>query len=145
MVKLCIRKLYKSFKREINIKFVTHYKTTKILFFANAKSKTPTLSQSSGVYKFTCPSGSCNYIGKTEQTLHERTEENAYLSKKSNEQSVIYDNFSTCLCYSQILELFKVINHDIKGTKFNINQIRSNTIVLDKGDIGTNWHLKIHY
>ena len=145
MVKLCIKKLYKSFKREINIKFVTHYKTTKISFFANAKNKTPTLSQSSGVYKFTCPAGSCNYIGKTEQTLHERTEENAYLSKKSNEQSAIYEHFSTCLYYSHILELFKVINHDIKGTKFNINQIRSNTIVLDKGDIGTNWHLKKHY
>ena len=45
MVKKCIKKLYKSFKPEINVKFVTHYKTTKILFFTNIKGKTPSLSQ----------------------------------------------------------------------------------------------------
>ena len=73
MVKKCIKKLYKSFKRKINIKFVTHYKTTKISFFTNTKDKTPSLSQSSVVYKFTCPGYSCHYIGKTERTLSERT------------------------------------------------------------------------
>ena len=46
MAKKCIKKLYKSFKREINVKFVTHYKTTKISFFTNTKDKTPSLSQS---------------------------------------------------------------------------------------------------
>ena len=81
MVKSCIKKIYKSFKRQINIKFVTHYKTTKISFFANAKGITPTLSQSSLVYKFTRPGCSCNYIGKTERTLHKRTEEHAYPNK----------------------------------------------------------------
>ena len=55
MLKSCIKKLYKSFKREINVKFVTHYKTIKISFFTNTKDKTPSLSQSSVVYKFTCP------------------------------------------------------------------------------------------
>ena len=73
MVKSCIKKLYRSFKREFNVKFVTHYKTTKMSFFTNSKDKTPSLSQSFVVYKFTCPSCSCNYIGKTERTLHERT------------------------------------------------------------------------
>ena len=32
IVKSCIKKLYRSFKREINVKFVTHYKTTKMSF-----------------------------------------------------------------------------------------------------------------
>ena len=41
MVKLCIKKLYKSFKREINVKFFTRDKTTKLSFFANTKDKTP--------------------------------------------------------------------------------------------------------
>ena len=61
--------------RNYNIKFVTHDKTTKILFFANTNDETPTLSQSSALYKFTCPGCSCNYIGKTEWSLHERTKE----------------------------------------------------------------------
>ena len=48
-------------------------RTTKTLFFTNTKDKTLSLSQSSVVYMFTCPGCSCNYIGKTERTLHERT------------------------------------------------------------------------
>ena len=96
MIKSCIKKLYRSFKREVNVKFVTHYKTTKMSFFTNTKDKTSSLSQSSVVYQFTCPGCSCNYIGKTERNLHERTEEHAYCNKKSNEQSAIYEHLSTC-------------------------------------------------
>ena len=44
MAKSCIKKLYKSFKRKINVKFVTHLKTAKMLFFTNTKDKTPSLS-----------------------------------------------------------------------------------------------------
>ena len=44
MVKTCINKLLKKFKREIKVKFVTHYKTTKTVFYTNTKDKTPSLS-----------------------------------------------------------------------------------------------------
>ena len=37
-------------------------------FFANTKDRTPSLSQSSLVHKFTCPGYSCNYIGKADLT-----------------------------------------------------------------------------
>ena len=47
MVKSCIKKLYKIFKRETNVKFITHYETTKMSFFRNIKNKTRSLSQSS--------------------------------------------------------------------------------------------------
>ena len=40
-----MKKLYKSFKQEINVKFVTHYQTTKMLFFTHTKDKTPSLIQ----------------------------------------------------------------------------------------------------
>ena len=65
MVKPCIKKLYKSFKKEINVKLATHYKTTKMPLFTNTKDKTCTLNQSSVVYKFTCPGCSSNCISKT--------------------------------------------------------------------------------
>ena len=104
MVKTCIKKLYKSFKRGINVKFVTHCKTTKMTFFTNAKDKTLSLSQSSVVHKFTCPCCSCNYIGKTEQTLHERTKEHVYPNKKSNRQSAIYEHLSTFPHYGHIVD-----------------------------------------
>ena len=118
MVKSFIKKLYRSFKRESNVKFLTQYKTTKMSFFTNTKDKTPTLGQSSVAYKFTFPSCSCNYICKTERTLHEGTEENVYSNKKSNEKSAIYEHLSTCPYYSHIVDLFNVINHD-----FNCNKI----------------------
>ena len=124
MVISCIKKLYRSFKREINVKFATHYKTTKMLFFTNTKDKTLSLSQSSIVYRFTCPGCSCNYIGKTERTLPERTEEHAYHKKKSNKQSAIDEHLSTCPQYRHIVDLFNVNNHDAHFNKFDINQIR---------------------
>ena len=64
-------------------------------FFTNTKDKTLSLSQLSVVYKFTCPGCCCNFIGKSQRTLHERTEEHAYPNKKNNEQSAIYEHLST--------------------------------------------------
>ena len=52
--------------------FVIHYKTTKMSFFTNTKDKTPSLSQSSVVYKFTCPGCSCNYTVKPPNSGHLR-------------------------------------------------------------------------
>ena len=63
--------------------------------------------------------------------------EHAYPYNKSNEQSAIYEHLSTCPHYSHIVDLFNVNNHDVNCNKFDINQIRSNTIVLDKSD---NWN-----
>ena len=105
---------------------LSHYKATE-MFYANTIDKTPSLSQSSVVYKFTWPGQSCNYIGKTERTLHERTEEHTYPEKKSNEQSAIFEHLSTGPCYSHMLDLLSVNKHDVNSKKFDIDQIRSNT------------------
>ena len=134
MVKKCIKKLCKSFKQEIKVNFVTHCKTKKISFFTNTEDKTPSLSQSSVVCKFTCPTCSCHYIGKTEWALHEKKEEHAYPNKKSNKQSGIYEHLPTCSDYSHIVDLFSVTSHDVNCKKFDINQIRGNTIAFDKVD-----------
>ena len=82
MVKSCIKKLRKCLKKNINIKFIVCYKTTKMSFYTNTKDKTPLLSQSSLVYKFTFPGCSSSYVDKTDRTLFERTEEHAYLAKR---------------------------------------------------------------
>ena len=39
--------------------------------------------------------------------------------------------------YSHMMNLFNISKHDVICNKFKINQIRSNTIVLDKAD---NWN-----
>ena len=47
------------------------------------------------------------------------------LTRRATKKSAIYEHLSTCPYYSHIVDLLNVNNHDI-------NQIRSNTIVLDK-------------
>ena len=61
IVKSCIKKRQKGFKQEVNSKFATQYKITKMSIFANTKDKTPSLIQSSIVFKFKCPGCTCNY------------------------------------------------------------------------------------
>ena len=78
IVKSCIKKLYKCFKKEITVKFVLHYQTTKLSYFTNTKDKTPFLSQSSVIYKFVCPGCKSCCVSKTDRPLHERTNEYAY-------------------------------------------------------------------
>ena len=115
MVKSCIKKLPKCLKKDTNIKFIVCYKTTKMSFYTNTKDKTPLLSQSSLVYKFTCPGCSSSYVGKTQRTLFERIEEHAYPSKKKNDPSAIFEHLSTCTHYDDnIWDLFNLNINDVQ-------------------------------
>ena len=73
IVKNCIKKLYKCFKKEVPVKFVIHYQTTKLCYFTNTKDKTPFLSQLLFVNVFVFPGCKSCYVGKTDSTLHDRT------------------------------------------------------------------------
>ena len=59
------------------------------------KDKISLLSQSSVIYKFVFPGVSSSYIGETERTLLERTEEHAYKNNNQKEQSAIYEHLPT--------------------------------------------------
>ena len=135
MVKSCIKKLRKCLKKDTNIKLIVCYKTTKMSFYTNTKDETPLLSQSSLVYKFTCPGCSSSYVGKTDRTLFERTEEHAYPSKKKNDQSAIFEHLSTCTHYDHIWDLFNLnINDVIEET---LTLIKLGTIQLYQTDVIT--------
>ena len=133
-----MKKLYKCFKKEKRVKFVLQYETTKLSYFTNTKGKISLLSQSFVVYKFVCPGCSSSYIGKTGCILWERTEEHAYKNKNQKEQSTIYEHLLTCEHYNHIVDLFNVDNNSFNFNKFNIGQIRNNTIVIDKA---SNWNI----
>ena len=75
LIKQCMKKPSRCFKKEKKVKSVLQYETTNLSYFANTKDKTSLLSQSSVVYKFVCSGCSSSYIGKTERTLWERAEE----------------------------------------------------------------------
>ena len=78
------------------------------------------------------PGCSSSYAGKTERTLFDRTEEHTYPSKMKNDQSAIFEHLSTCTHYDHIWDLFNLNINNVHRRKFNVNQIRDNTIVLDR-------------
>ena len=98
------------------------------------QDKISLLIQSSVVYKFVCPCCSSSYIGKTERTLWERTEEHAYENNNQKEQNTIYEHERTCEHYNHIVDLFNVDNNSFNFNKFNICQSRNNTTVIDKAN-----------
>ena len=134
LIKKYMKKLHKCFKKKKRFKFVLQYETTKLSYFTNKKDKTSLLSQSSVVYKFVCPGCSFSYIGKTERTLWERTEEHACKKNNWNKQSAIYEHLLKCEHYSHIIDLLNVDNNSFNLNKFNICQIRNNTTVIDKAN-----------
>ena len=138
IIKNCIKKIYKCFKKEVTLKFVLHYQTTKICYFTNTKDKTPFLSRSSVIYKFVCLRCKSCYVGKIDRTLHESTKEHAYTKGNKNEQSAIYEHLSLCTHYSHIPDLFEINTNNFNSNQLNVSQIRDNTIILDKGN---NWNV----
>ena len=56
------------------------------------------------------------------------------LTRRATNKVQFMNIFSTCPHYPQIVDLFNVNNDDVNCNKFDTNQIRSNTIVLDKAD-----------
>ena len=77
------------------------------------------------------------YTNTKDKTLFKRTEEHAYPSKKKNDQSAIFEHLSTCTHYDHIWDLFNLSINAVHKKKFDVNQIRDNTIVLDRCN---NWN-----
>ena len=138
IVKNYIKELYESFKKEVTVKFVLHYQTTKLSYLTNTKDKTAFLSQSSVINNFVGPGCKSCYVGETDRILHERTKEHAYAKGNKNEQSAIYEHLSLCTHYSHIADLFKIDTNSFNSNQFNVSQIRDTTIILDRVN---NWNV----
>ena len=95
----------------------TLYKSTKLAFFTSNKDKTPLLSNSGVIYNFSCPGCKSSYIGKTENTLHNRTKEHAWNQK-------------------DIANLFQIDGYQIDERQFRINCVQDNTEIIRRSD---NW------
>ena len=67
-------------------------RSTKISFFTKMKDKLDILSKSNVVYQFSCPCCESSYIGKTEQTLFERTKQ--HLTRADSAIKGLLDNCS---------------------------------------------------
>ena len=132
VVSRCKKRLFKLFKKEVKVKFRIHLKTTTLSFFSSNKDRTPSLSNSNLVYKFSCPGCKKSYIGKTESTLFNRTKEHAWDDSKS----AIHRHFNECSSWQDIVGFFQTDGYEIDKKLFQINSVRQNTVILRVVD---NW------
>ena len=84
--------------------------------------------------QFVCPGCKLCYVGKTYCTLHGRTIKNAYVKVNKNKQNAIYEHLSSCTHYNHIADIFEIDTNSFNSSRFNLSQIRNNTIILDRGD-----------
>ena len=130
IVKRCKKRLYKIFKKEKKIRFIISFQSFKLSFFTSNKDKIPSLSNSCIVYHYVCPGCKSSYVGKTENTLFNRTKEHGWCQK----DSAIFKHFDTCEPWNDIINLFKIDDHKIDETEFRINCVRENTKVIGRSD-----------
>ena len=97
------------------------------------RNKLNILSKPNVVYKFSCPGCDFSDIGKTEQTLFERTKEHV-----NRADSAIKGHLDNC---SNMVHLFFINNlelNDVNMHEFRLNLVRQNTRIIDQS---YNWNV----
>ena len=94
----------------------------------------PLLSNSGIVYEYTCPGCSERYIGKTESTLFNRTNQHAWKQK----DSAVYKHFKECEGLAHIKGLLQCDAEMVDDKQLQINTVRDNTKIIGRSD---NWRI----
>ena len=136
VVMRCKKRLAKLFKKEVKVIFKIQFQATKLSFYTSNKDRIPLFSNSSLVYRFTCPGCSKSYIGKTETTLFVRTRQHGWSDKKS----AVYKHFENCPHWNKLSIYFGSMvetstRWTSKSTRFGITQRLS-----DDPTTGSNSH-----
>ena len=126
--------LYHSKKKSQNPKphLKPYLRGTYISFFTSNKDRIPKLSNSGVIYQYSCPGCAKSYIGKTDNTLFNRTKQHGW----SQKDSAIRKHFLECDGWKELVGLFEVEGDDIDTMQFQVNMVRENTKVIGKSK---NW------
>ena len=89
-------------------------------------------SNSGVIYQYSCPGCAKSYIGKTDNTLFNRTKQHGW----SQKDSAIRKHFLECDGWKELVGLFEVEGDDIDTMQFQVNMVRENTKVIGKSK---NW------
>lgn len=131
LIKKCAKKLLRCTNKKV--KFITRYSVTKVSFFTSMKDRLHQLSKSCVVYQFVCPGCNKSYIGKTERTLHERTQEHS-----SRDDSAIKQHMDYCMGCEHIFSIHNMFHDDANRNVFRTNIVRQNTKIIDSS---RNWNI----
>ena len=132
IIQRCKRRLKKSFKRDKTVKFEVMLQSTKVSFFTSNKDRVPKLSNSGVIYEYTCPGCAKTYIGKTDNTLFNRTKQHGW----SQKDSAINKHFHECNGWKHLVDVFQMCGDAVDSMQFQVNAVRENTKVIDSS---TNW------
>ena len=133
IVKRCKKRLVKLFKRDKIVKFEVCFQSTKISFFTSNKDRIPFLSNSGVIYEYRCPGCSKSYVGKTDNTLFNRTKEHGWKQKDSS----VFKHFNNCAGWKEIVAMFQTGGDtEIDTMQFQINAVRENTEIIGRSK---NW------
>ena len=132
IVQRCKKRLIKLFKREKKVKFEVCFQSTKVSFFTSNKNQIPKLSNSSVIYQYNCPGCKQSYIGKTENTLFNRTKQHGW----SQKDSAVQKHFSSCEGWRAIVGMFQIEGEEIDQMLFQINTVRDNTKIIGRSKNG---------
>ena len=132
VVTRCKKRLFKLFKKEVKVVFRIQLQATKLSFFTSNKDRTPLLSNSGLVYRYTCPGCSKTYIGKTESTLFNRTKQHGWTDK----QSAVNKHFESCNHWKEIVDMLRIDGGEIDAMRLQINTVRDNTEIIRRSN---NW------
>ncbi len=130
IVKRCKKRLFRLFKKEKKVKFTIRFRATKVSFYTSNKDRIPFLSNSGVIYKYTCPGCNSAYIGKTENTLFNRTKQHGWCQS----DSAICKHFKDCEAWNHLVGIFQLDGQEIDKMQFQINCVRENTEVINRSD-----------
>ena len=129
VIKKCTRRLAKLMKKEKNVIFKVFLETTKLAFFTSNKDKTPFLSSSSVIYQYSCPGCGESYVGKTCNTLFNRTAQHGWTQKDSS----VRKHFDSCSHWKELVSFLKIGGGvEVDTKELQIQAVRENTIVVGK-------------
>ena len=127
VVQKCTKRLSKLMKREKKVVFKVFLETTKLAFFTSNKDKIPFLSSSGVVYEYSCPGCAKSYVGKTNNTLFNRTSQHGWTQKDSS----IFKHFGTCPEWQELVGFLQIGGDiEVDRKELQILTVRENTKVV---------------
>ena len=137
IVTRCKKRLARLFKNDRKVKFNIHFQSTKVSFYTSNKDRIPFLSNSGVIYRYTCPGCNSAYVGKTENTMFNRTKQHGW----TQPDSAIRKHFDHCEAWKDIVGIFQTGGLELDKINFQISCVRENTEVINRSD---NW-LKLSF
>ena len=128
LVKRTTKKMRRLLKREKNVQIKVFLETTKMSFYTSNKDRTPYLNNSRVVYEYTCPGCADTYVGKTNNTLWNRTGQHAWTQKDSS----IHKHFKKCEHWKELVGFMAIGGVEVDIKEHQILAVRENTKVIQR-------------